>query len=235
MSIEIFRLQLILRNLEKEVDISLEEKIWLVNAILGLPNQTEWSKFVQAAIYEAETDKLLELMHTSNITPLLLEDISNIVPDYSLPIQLLVKIARAINSFDTKYGMVILKYCHDDRECEPSLIRYLNRQATYPEKQTKECITLPNTEMALVSHVRQKAIPQTQKLHSELQKIIDNATIKREFVCSNLSDFKINPYIADAERYASNNIEMIDDELRDLFKMSQIFGQANYLCQQPLV
>jgi len=193
----------------------------------------EWSKFVQASIYESDTNRLLELMHSTNVTPLLLDDLAAIAPDHSQPIQLLVKVARAINSFDTKYGMLVLKFCHDDRECEPSLIRYLSRINTIHQQPQQ------NLETALVPCLlnrNQKAIPQTQRMNAELQKIINTATIKRDLrVTQSLSDYKINPYIANAERYATSNIEMIDDELRDLFKMSQIFGQANYLCHQPLV
>jgi hypothetical protein len=234
MSLEHFRLQLILRNLDRDEEISLEEKVWLVNALLSLPNNMEWSKFVQASIYEGDTDRLLELMHSSNATPLLLNDMAVIAPDHSHPIQLLVKVARTINSFDTKYGMLVLKFCHDDRECEPSLIHYLSRTSYHSQQKLSS-----NDQQALVPVLQraQKSVPQTHRMNAEIQRIINTATIKRDLhvVTQSLSDYKINPYIANAERYASGNIEMIDDELRDLFKMSQIFGQANYLCQQPLV
>ncbi len=231
MSLEIFRFQLILKNLEKDIDISQDETLWLISAIFALPHQTEWSKFIQASIYENDCDRLMEILQSTHTTPVLVEDILTILPNYPQPLNLILKIARALNTLDQKFQMLAMKYCHEDKDCEPSFLRYLSRNQY--DNRNVLCI---EPSKPYFRPQRTKIIPQTQRLHLELQKLIDSSVIKKEMsLNSTVSKFKLNPYLLEAERYAAANIEMIDDELRDLFKISQIFGQANYLAKQPLM
>jgi hypothetical protein len=221
-----FKLILLIRRLESDQELGADEKLMLIDELLTLPNQVSWSKLIQASIFESDCDKMLDLMHESGLAPKLTQDISLLFPNHLVPIQLVMKISMCINSIDKITGQTIFRFCSEDRECEPSVYRYISNTPTIKEKPETICRSLP---------FHKRLLPESQKLQNEIQKIIDNSDVRKQIDLSvTISNFRVNPLLSQAERFAKSNIELVDDGIRSIHIMSQSLGQKHQLGRPPL-
>jgi hypothetical protein len=223
-----FKLILLLRRLENDQELSADEKLMLIDELLTLPNQVSWSKLIQASIFESDCDKMMDLLHESGLAPKVIQDISLLFPNHGVPIQLIMKICMCINSIDKIIGQTIFRFCSEDRECEPSVYRYVsNTQTVSKDNDQTICRSLP---------FHKRLLPESQKLQNEVQKIIDKSDVRKSLDLSvTITNFRVNPLLSQAERFAKCNIEMVDDGIRSIHLMSQSLGQKHQLGKTPLV
>jgi uncharacterized protein YfbU (UPF0304 family) len=221
-----------LGHLDAENDLSLEQIVALIDELFCLPNKESWKMFVQAAIYESDCQKVIDLMQSTEVLPKLIEDLTNLTTSLTTQqMSLLPKLMKVFNTVDKTMANFLLRYCKDDdmQSFQSYYIKYSSSvQCGISPKMVNQGLFGTCSYKANQSYINEPS----NKMRNEIQKIIyiaDHMEYLKPDTARYGTEIRYNQYISDAERTANADLEMIDDELRDLVAMSKQLGAPQFL------